>query len=266
MGLIIKGKMIEFPGSERIRDGRKVGAWWGRDEFGTGPREGDITLLTGHWTAGEAGVKDPDGPGPLTEYDDDGARVVSSMKNRVSTKRPGQPLQVSIQFVVGACAPDAPFANIWQTMDLGWNTAIHVGERIVNRRSIGIETVNSGAHGGPLDVRNRASSKRRLIGAEREYALFYPGQIQSLVWLADVLTSHEEMSPLGAALRDAGIRIPRQVPVENGVLFSKRMTEKQMRKWKGSMEHFHVWSTNKIDAALMFCDACVQAGFKAVEV
>lgn len=266
MSLVIAGKSITFADHERIRDGRPIGAWWGQNEFGTGPRAGVIDTLIGHWTAGEAGLKDPDGAGPLTAYDDDGPRVVSSMKARKSKVRPGERLQVSIPFVIGACDPAAEFAPIWQTMDIALNTAVHVGDRAVNRRSLAFETVNSGEHGGPLDTRGRPSFTRRMLGRNMEVASFFKGQINSIVWLAQVLTSHAEDSALGAALRDARILIPRQVPTKGGELFAERFTPAQMRAWRGVAEHYLLPGTDKWDAALMVIEGCRNAGFAGVEV
>lgn len=267
MSLIIADKQIEFPNHERIRDGRTLGAWWGRNEFGTGPRAGDTNIITVHWTAGEAGTKDPDGAGPLTQYDDDGPRVVRGMKARESKKRPGEKLQVSIQFVIGACDPDADMAPIWQAMDLAWNSAVHVGDRGINRRSIGYEVVNSGEHGGPLDVRNRSFHTETMLGRDIEVANFFKGQMNAIAWLSNVLSSHEEQTPLGAALRAARIKIPRQVPMRRGDLLSERFTPAQARAWKGGMEHFHVPDTTKIDAGLMGLDALQRfANWRGVEV
>lgn len=267
MPLIIADKRVEFPDHERIRDGREVGAWWARNEFGTGPRAGDTDILTVHWTAGEAGTKDPDGAGPLTQYDDDGPRVVRGMKARESKKRPGQKLQVSIPFVLGACDPHADMCPIWQTMDLAWNSAVHVGDRGVNRRSLAFEVVNSGEHGGPLDVRNREFHVEHYLGQDIEVANFFKGQMNAIAWLARVLSSHAEQTSLGLALRDARIVIPRQVPVRRGDLLAERFTPRQMRAWKGVMEHFHVPGTTKIDAGLMGLDACQRiGGFADVEV
>lgn len=266
MGLVINGKMIDFEHGERIRDGRGVGAWWGHNEYGTGPRQGEINIFTGHWTAGEAGTRDPDGAGPLTEYDDDGPRVVRVMKARESKKVPGRKLQVSVQFVIGACPPDALMAPIWQTMDLALNTAIHVGDRVINRRSLSFECVNSGMPGGPMDLRDRPWHVRKIAGRNVKVAEFFRGQINAMVWLAQVLTSHAEDSALGEALRGARIRIPRQVPVRNGELLAERFSRKLAREWKGLMEHLHSPTTKKVDAGLQFVESCRGAGFHAVEV
>lgn len=265
MPLIIAGREVVFPDHGRIRDGRTVGAWWERDEFGTDARAHATDIFTVHWTAGEAGIRDPDGPGPLTPYDDDGPRVVRSMKARMSKQRPGERLRVSIQFVIGACDPDDDWPPIWQTMDLAWNSAVHVGSRVVNRRSAAVEVVNSGEHGGPLDVRNRPSRVVRMLGRELEVASFFPGQMRAIGWLATVLSSHDDDTDLGAALRGARYAIPRQVPTRRGALLAKRFTTAQLARWKGAMEHFHVPGT-KIDAALMGVEACKAAGFRGVEV
>lgn len=254
--LIVNGRELGFPGEERIRDGRKDGAWWEAGAYGTGPA-GPIDCLGVHWTAGEAGTKDPDGPGPLTQYDDDGPRVVRSMKARPSKTDPTKKLIVSIQFVIGACAPDEPgYAPIWQTMDLGASTAVHVGSRQLNRRSIGLEVVNSGAHGGPLDVRGRDVKRVRLQGVTAEVARFFPAQLRSIGWLGRVLSSWDEESELGRGLKAARIKIPRLYPADrDGAPYSLRFTQAQAARWAGAFEHFHVPGTTKIDAGLMGLEA-----------
>jgi len=259
--LIVKGRVLDFPGSERIRDGRLTGAWWEAGEYGTGP-SGPIDALGVHWTAGEAGTKDPDGPGPLTQYDDDGPRVVRSMKARPSKKDPTKKLQVSIQFVIGACDPADPgYAPIWQTMDIGAGTAVHVGDRRVNRRSIGFEVVNSGEHGGPLDVRGRDAKLVTLRGQSVEVAAFFPAQLRSIGWLGRVLSSWEEDTEVGRTLKAAGIRIPRRYPAwGGGAPYSSRFTQAQMARWRGAFEHFHLPDTTKIDAALMGLEALREHG------
>lgn len=265
MGLIFDGRLVEFEHGDRIIDGSRVGAWWGRDEFGTGPRVGDIDLACVHWTAGEAGALDPDGPGPLTSFDDDGPRVVRGMKARESKNRPGQKLQVSIQFVVGACAPDALFAKIWQTMDLAHNTAVHVGDRQVNRRSIGMEVVSCGVPGA-MDLYHRPTQQVNVAGQRITISQFYRGQINSITWLLEVLTSHDAQTHLGEALRSARILIPRQVPMRKGLVLSDRFTPKQQRKWKGVQEHLNVPGSTKIDAGTQSLTALRSAGFMPVGV
>lgn len=226
-------------------------AWWYAGDYQTGKRAPEVTLLVGHWTAGEAG--------PGTSYDD-GQRVVRGMKARMSTKVPGRRLRCSVQFVVGACDPvDAEYAPIWQTMDLTTAAAIHVGLREVYRRSIGVEVVSAGRPGN-LDLRKRPRSTRVVHGKPRDVLLFQPGQLRSWRRLVLALTQDgAASSSVRASMLDhAGIRIPRHVPIlADGRPLPRAMTMPEMRRFRGSIEHLSVPGSAKIDAATMLLESLV---------
>lgn len=257
-GLLIEDRVIEFAGCERIR--RDSRAWWPAGHYSTEPRGGDISVLCWHWTGGEAGLR---------SYDDDAPRVVAAMQARKSSADPTKPLRVSVQFVIGACDedPDAD-ALIWQTMDLGASTAIHVGDRVINRRSIGVEVVSCGFSGGETDTRKRPSRDVYIAGRRVKIARFYDGQMRAIAWLATVLSSADDVdSDLATALRRARISIPRLVPQRRGQLLSQRFTQREARTWRGAMEHLHSPSTTKIDAGLQGLEACRDlAEWAAVEM
>lgn len=249
---------------------REEGAWWdhaskephpkwkgrGRmalDRFQMRKREGTLNILTGHWTAGEAGTK---------EYMDDGRRVTTVIKRRASRKFPDRRLMASVTFVIGACDLDAEYAPCWQTMNLalGW-AGTHVGRGEVNRRSAGVEIVNAGLD-GHLNTRDREETRVHMFGRERDVLLFYPGQIRTWVRLANALAG--KCFP-------GDIEIPRQVPIEygrDGVMrpYGQRFTRREQRKWKGAMEHYLMDATRKIDAGTMLLSALLDAGWEGVEI
>jgi hypothetical protein len=242
-GILVHGHLLE--GTDWCRRDEK-NAWWKPGEFGTRPRAPKIDLLTGHWTAGEAGAG---------SYEDDGPVVVRNMKSRMSRTRPGQRLQVSVQFVIGACAPDAEYAHVWQAMDLGTSAATHVGRGEINARSIGVEVVSAGMPGS-ADVRKRPRVKRKLVGREYTVLSFYPGQLRSWLRLANALC--------GACL-PGNILIPRQVPVVGGTdggLLAHRMTLSQLRRWSGAMEHLHMDNTTKLDGGTLLIEHLLQNGWR----
>lgn len=226
---------------------RHPDAWWARGEFGTRPRAARVDLLGGHWTAGEAGRR---------RYDDDGPFVVRVMKKRLSRKRPGQRLRVSVQFVIGACAPDAEFANVWQTMDLAHDAATHVGMGRINARSIGVEVVNAGLP-GRTDIRKRPQTTLEVLGRHRTVLDFFGGQFRSWVRLANALS---------AACMPSGIEIPRRVPVEEGEPLARRFTRGELRRWTGAMEHLHMPNTTKLDAATLLIGALLDDGWDPIEL
>jgi len=226
-------------------------------DYQAGPRHQDTSILVGHWTAGEAGIK-------TTE--DDGYRVVSAMQHRMSRKHPDQRLKVSVGFVIGACGPDDQWAPVWQTMDIGTTTGVHVGSRHINRRSIGVEIVNAGVP-GRLDSRRRPQESRVINGNTKTVLQYYPGQIRTWQRLALLLTTtpaEARCKPslaVANALHDAGIIIPRSVPFIDGKMLNQKMARKQAYAYSGVMEHHHMYNTKKIDAANYLVEACEDMGF-----
>ncbi len=236
---------------------RQPDAWWDPDDpedrFQLRPRAEKVDLICGHWTAGEAGTK---------TYADDGPRVVRVMKRRRSRKRDGR-LRVSVQFVIGACDPEAEFAPVWQTMELGtrW-AATHVGRGHINARSIGVEVVSAGLD-GPPNLRDRKEVPVHLIGRTRRVLEFYPGQLRSWVRLADALSD---------SCLPGGLAIPRRVPVElirGGPDFrplSRRLRSSELRAHTGAMEHYLMDNTTKVDAGTLLLQALLDGGWRAATV
>lgn len=252
--LLIDGVEVPCPGLDVRRDPR---AWWPADHYSCEPRSGAISLLCWHWTAGEAG---------LANYEDDGPRVVAAMQARRSKADPSRALRVSVQFIVGACAEGDAFAPIWQTMDLATATAIHVGDRVINRRSIGVEVVSAGISGTDLDTRHRPSRVVYVAGRRVKLAAFYAGQIETMARLAAALSSSDVDTPLGRALRAARIEIPPQVPTRGSEVYLGRFSQRQARTWRGAIEHLHSPSTTKVDAGGQGLEACELAGWRRVEL
>lgn len=252
--LLIDGAEVPCPGLDVRRDQR---AWWPAGHPSTEPRSGGISLLCWHWTGGEAG---------LASYDDDGPRVVGAMQARPSRTKPVEKLRVSVQFVVGACAEGDALAPIWQTMDLATATAIHVGDRVINRRSIGVEVVSAGLSGGEFDTRHRPSRVVYVAGRRVRIAAFYAGQMATMAALARALSSSDEDTPLGRVLRAARVEIPAQVPARGGGLYLGRLSQRQARTWRGAVEHLHSPSTTKVDAGGQGLEACELAGWRRVEL
>lgn len=246
-GILVGGKVIQ--GTYWCR--RDTSAWWQVGEFGTRARAKVIDLGIGHWTGGEAGLGDPDGSaGPLDVYDDDGPRVVKAMKARLNKR--GEPLQVSISFVIGACDPTADYAPVWQCLDIGLVAAVSVGSGDVNARAIATEIVSAGLP-GKLDTRHRPHEIHVVNNHRLDALAFYPGQLRSYVRLMDALT--QPGIP-------GNIRIPRQVPVDTlGLTWATRFSRSQQEGWKGAQEHLHVWNTTKVDAAGMTLRALLDAGW-----
>jgi hypothetical protein len=237
-----------IPGTDWIR--HDPSAWWAPLERGTRPRAKVVNKFLGHWTGGEAGTGDPDGnAGPLSEYDDDGRRVVSGMKAR--RRQDGALMRVGVHFVIGACDPAEMYAPCWQTADPGITATIHVGDRVIGSSSIGVELVSAGVP-GKFDLRRRPVVRAPLLGKTREVLAFYPGQLRTWVRLANTL----------AAIRRSGIAIPQHVPAIGA---TRRFTRSEARRWAGGMEHLHVPGTTKIDGGGLLIGALREAGWDGVQ-
>lgn len=241
-GLLVADEIV--PGTDWIT--RDTDYFWtgGR---GTRPRASLVDLSIGHWTAGEAGTRDPDGAEPLTEYDDDGPRIVRVMRARVNPVT-GKPLNCGITFVIGACDPHELYANCWQTMDPGRFAPVQVGTGAVNRRSIGTEVVSAGLP-GTLDLRKRPITRVPLLGGMKTVLKFFPGQLRTWVRLQELLASLDGRG---------GIRIPRRVPSFGA---TRRFTDHELAQYGGALEHVNVPGTTKIDAAGMLITELAGAGW-----
>jgi hypothetical protein len=236
-GLVIAGEVVA--GTEWcVRDSS---AWWAEGERGTRPRAPKTDVLVGHWTGGEASVR---------SVDDDGPFVVRGMKARV---RPdGSPMDVAIHFVIGACSPDDPIAQVWQTADPGLVACVHVGKRWINARSIGVEVVSAGLPGS-LDLRHRPTVHVALLGKMQKVLAFFPGQVRAWVRLADTL----------AALNGrGGIAIPARVPAFSA---ARRFSLAEARRWAGAMEHCSVPGGTKKDAGGLLIDALADVGWERAQ-
>jgi hypothetical protein len=241
-GLLVAGDI--FPGSERII--RDPEAWWHEGERGTRPRARTRDLVGGHWTGGECGTGDPDGTeGPLDQYDDDGPRCVRGMKAR--KREDGSPMEVGIDFIIGACDPKAEWANCWQTADIGAYATVHMGRGEINARCPAAEIVNAGMP-GKFDLRHRPRITRRVHGRLVEQLEYYPGQLRTWVWLCELLASLNGR---------AGISIARRVPAAIGA----KMSLDQLRKHSGEIEHLHCPPHKKVDGGTQLSQSLIDAGW-----
>lgn len=231
-GLVLGGRVIE--GTEWCL--RDPSAWWAPGAFGTRPRPKghEIDLIIAHWTAGADHTV---GVGP---------RVVRNMKARKNAK--GEPMRVSVEFVIGASPPDGGLPEVWQTMDplraagvasmASWDT-----------RGINIERCSPGTAQQAQALRNlRAAVSRRVAGSVRRLVAFTADEDRAFVRLLEVLAKH--------------LPIPRIVPANAASeILTDRLTPAQARRVRGLVEHFHAPSTNKIDAGTLAVAAAVKAGW-----
>jgi hypothetical protein len=141
----------------------------------------------------------------------------------------GTPLDVGIHFVISWDG------MVFQTCDLDTAT-VHVGSRLVNRSSIGVECCWPGTY-----------RQARLLGVEGHElpgGFLRPSEAMLASWvrLAETLARHTQ--------------IPRQVP-----LTKRQFGRNENIGYRGAMEHWHVPGTTKIDAGGLLMQALSSAGW-----
>lgn len=216
-GILVDG--VRMPGTDFVlRDSR---AWWTPGTPGCHLRSSlDVYRLVGHWTAGRAHV------GP-----DAAMRVYNGMRGRL--KPDGvTPLDVGIHFVISWDG------MVFQTMDLALK-AIHVGSREINETSVGVECCWPGT---VANMQRFGLSGQEVTGIADQkpvHCMRPPDALlESWVRLAWTLNGH----------MPDGFGVPPHVPAT-----LSRFTTKQMRTYRGAMEHWHVRGTTKVDAAGILC-------------
>ena len=230
-GLLVGGEIVA--GTEWVL--RDPACWWPPGHHSTRPRAPDqvTDLLVGHWTAGHISHEDEAGP-----------RTYRAMLARRSTRRPGQPLDVAVQLVIGWGG------SVWQLADLT-TACVHVGDRGVIARSIGVECRWPG-------TRRQAEH----LGIDGAWATVRVGgqRLEVMLPSAELLASWVRVAEVIAELRGQhGIAVPRRVPAGA----TKRWTSAEQRAWAGAQEHAHVPGSTKIDAAGLLIGALADHGWAA---
>lgn len=201
---------------------------WQPRTFGTVASDGNPRQIVGHWTAGE----------------NEGTNVVRNMKNRQSRRDPTRRLRVGIHFVIGL--PDgSEFAPILQCSDPVLTGCVHVGSRIVNRSSVGVEITNAASTRVSYSRPDRGVEERAILGRMYTWTKFYPEQIRSWIWLCNILTD--------------SLDIPR-----NAFRGDRRMGARELRSYDGVLEHWNVGDTQKLDAGGWLTEALVDGGYTTV--
>jgi hypothetical protein len=207
---------------------REPSFWWDERSVRARPAGEPPSQLCWHWTGGPP----REGPGA-------GSSVVRAMKAR----KPA----VSIHFVISWDG------LVWQTADISRTTA-HAGGHI-NPRSIGVEICWPGTAKQAETLRVKGVAERRAVAGHSVMCL-RPSDavISASVRLAEALAS-------------ALPSLPRQVPASaSGELLMARMTQAQVRSWRGALEHLHAPGTTKVDAGGYLIEALHRAGWKSVAV
>lgn len=227
-GIVLAGRVL--PGTEWVH--RDAAAWWAPGTNDTRSRvHGRATyspgVIVGHWTGGHH----REGPGTAR-------RVVAAMNAR--RREDGSDLSVSCHFVIGWDG------LVWQTADLR-DATVHVGDRVLLRRSIGVETAWCGYE-----------SQARKLGIEgvRVVTRALAGRATRLVAPSDALVASwvRLCGELAAALG-----IPREVPA----MPSAALPLSRARARVGAIEHAQVGNPDKRDAGGLLLEALRDSGWRA---
>lgn len=142
-------------------------------------------------------------------------------------------------------------AVIWQFADPATVDTFDAG--YLNPRSTGIEITNYGFSRSkrkiPIKGRDRPVYKTKLNGKNREFASYFPAQIQAAVALCDALR---------VPLRHVRKAIPRD---RSGELLQRTMSRRELAAFSGVVGHFHV-SRAKSDPGTDIFEALHQAGYR----
>ena len=221
-GIVQGGEVIA--GTEWVL--RDPAAWWDRgsdvrSRAGHRPR-----LIVGHW-----------GGGHHREGPSAGRKMVAAMNAR--RRADGEDLSVSCGFIISWDG------LIWQTADLDTAT-IHVGSRVVYRRSIGVEIAWCGYEAqarrlgiGGVEVVTRTVGGQRLRVVRPSAAI-----LEAWTWLCETL----------ATVCD----IPRRIPRSSTAILSSA----ELARREGAIEHLTLGSPKKRDAAGLLLDELAARGWE----
>jgi len=177
-----------------------------------------IDLIVLHWTGGEATAR---------------------QTFKVLTGR-----ELGVEFVIDRQG------LIWQFADPARIDTFDAGP--VNPRSVGIEMTNYGFRRPntpvPRHGRVRPLWRQLLNGRQREFASFFPAQVDSAVHLCDALC---RVLPA----------VPRRIPRDKrGAVLKRTMTRSELREYSGILGHFHV-SRRKSDPGTDLMTMFEEAGY-----
>jgi hypothetical protein len=226
-GIVYGGRIL--PGTDFVlRDAR---AWWAPGTNDTRSRvhgrvEHQPRLIVGHWT----GAHHREGP-------ETARRTVANMNTR--RREDGSDMSVSCHFVIGWDG------MTFQTADLSVAT-VHVGDRVLLRRSIGVETAWCGweSQARRLGIDGVHILPRTVAGSQR-VRVVRPSDALLASWVR-----------LCGALAD-GVGVPRVVPPDTTAVYPLA----RLRRYEGAIEHLQQGNPVKRDAAGLLLDALRGAGW-----
>lgn len=170
------------------------------------------------------------GEAGTTSAADDGKRVYDVLKSR----------DLSVHFTIGYDG------TIWQYADPAKVVCFHAGA--VNDFSWGVEIVNRGLP--PDQGRNREEVTHRVHGRLVKQLAFTQSQLDAWLWLSDSL--------------QAGLGLPRAVPVNALEPVSERIPDLKLKAFRGIVEHLHA-SSQKVDGGTQLVRYLLSAGYARVQ-
>ncbi len=226
-GLVVGGVVV--PGTSDVL--RTERAWWQDGHRSTRDRRGArVECYVQHWTGGHITHEESAGP--------------STYRAMLARKRPdGSPLDVAVNFVIGWGG------SIWQVADV-LTACVHVGDRVVIRRSVSTE------HRWP-GTRRWAERIGYREGPWRAVHITGGGLVEIMEPSRELLEASAHLAEMLAAIDHPRVSIPRIVPTTN-----RRMELAEVRRRTGAIEHGQVPSTkNKIDCVGVLNNHLARAGW-----
>ena len=197
--------MIEYKGERHrgdanVRDGRRMGLWWGNPGKGVRSRRQPIRAILLHHQGGEGGA----------------SQLFNVLNGGRENRRTGKPIYLSVHFSIDR------EGNITQHADVD-TVCLHAG--IANEFSVGIEMANRGVapalRGVPREVYSDSVHGRKM-----DFLRFFPAQVSAAydlcIDLCDLLN------------------LPWEFPMERGRVTRRLLSKKELTDHRGLLGHLHV--------------------------
>jgi hypothetical protein len=194
--------------------------WWQPHTPGARPRRGTVRAIVLHWTGAE----------------NDGTRVSWNLRHRKDPVSK-QPKPLSIHYTVSQDGTTIQHADPVTT------TTLHAGT--VNDWTVGVEIVSAGLLTGMRQAWPRVAYPDAIHGVEREHLRFLPEQVGAVYDLCQHLCET--------------LDIPWRVPMQDGELIRRLLSDEELAGFSGIMGHFHCHGSKRDPGSHLLVDLAGRA-------
>jgi hypothetical protein len=194
--------------------------WWDPHTPGARPRSQPVRAIVLHWTGAE----------------NDGIRVSHNLRHRKDPKS-GRPKPLSIHYTVSQDGTTIQHADPKATVTL------HAGG--VNDWTVGVEIVSAGRVEGMRQVWPRVAYDDTIHGQTRQHLRFLPEQVGAVYDLCQHLCET--------------LDIPWRVPMQDGELIRRQLSDEELADFAGFMGHFHCHPSKRDPGSHLLVDLAGRA-------